>query len=102
MVAKGNCGIPEFVDGKICYSGTPEVMACYARMARDSGARIIGACCGSQATHLRAIVEALDGYEPNGIPDMARIESELGPVSFANRGNGADRRAPRRRRRRSG
>ncbi len=102
LVAKGNCGVPEYVDGKICYSGTPEVMASYARMARDSGARIIGACCGSHATHLRAIVEALDGYEPNGVPDTARIESELGPISFASLGNGADRRAPRRRRRRGG
>ena len=30
MVAKGNCGIPEYRDGHICYSGTPEIMAAYA------------------------------------------------------------------------
>ena len=39
LVAKGNCGIPEFLDGHIHYNGTPEIMADYARMARDAGAR---------------------------------------------------------------
>ena len=47
LVAKGNCGIPEYRDGHICYSGTPEIMADYARLARDCGARIIGGCCGT-------------------------------------------------------
>ena len=47
LVAKGNCGIPEYKDGHICYSGTPEIMAAYARLARDCGARIVGGCCGT-------------------------------------------------------
>ncbi len=102
LVAKSNCGVPEFVDGKICYSGTPEIMARYARMARDAGARIIGACCGSQAKHVRAIVEALDGYESAGVPDLAKIEAELGPVAVAAQNGDAGRAAPRRRRRRDG
>ena len=42
LVAKANCGIPEFVEGEIVYTGTPEIMANYAVMARDAGARIIG------------------------------------------------------------
>lgn len=42
LVAKGNCGIPEYKDGHICYSGTPEIMADYAKLARDCGARIVG------------------------------------------------------------
>jgi methionine synthase I (cobalamin-dependent) len=51
IVAKGNCGIPEYHDGHIHYSGTPELMAEYARMALDAGARIIGGCCGTTAEH---------------------------------------------------
>ena len=31
LVAKANCGIPEFIDGEIHYNGTPEIMASYAR-----------------------------------------------------------------------
>ena len=45
VVAKGNCGIPAYVDGAIHYHGTPELMAEYALFARDAGAKIIGGCC---------------------------------------------------------
>ena len=59
LVAKANCGIPQFVDGEIQYSGTPELMAEYARLARDCGARIIGGCCGTTPAHIRAFSEHL-------------------------------------------
>ncbi len=81
IVAKGNCGIPEFQEGEIVYTGTPEIMADYARMARDAGARIIGGCCGTSAHHLKAIVEALDGYTPRALPTKEEIESALGPIA---------------------
>ena len=35
VVAKGNCGIPAYVEGAIHYHGTPELMADYALFARD-------------------------------------------------------------------
>ena len=80
LVAKANCGIPEYVDGAIRYSGTPELMKRYARLARDAGARIVGGCCGSTPAHVAAMAEALDGYRPAARPDLARIEAELGLV----------------------
>lgn len=86
LVAKGNCGIPEFVDGEIRYSGTPEVMMTYARMAADAGARIIGGCCGSTPDHVRAMVEALDGYVPGEPPSLDGIRDTLG----LNRAAGVD------------
>jgi methionine synthase I (cobalamin-dependent) len=60
LVAKSNAGIPELVDGDIVYSGTPQVMADYARRVRALGARIIGACCGSTPEHVRAMAQALN------------------------------------------
>jgi 5-methyltetrahydrofolate--homocysteine methyltransferase len=63
LVAKANCGIPQFRDGEIRFDGTPELMAEYARLSMDSGARIIGGCCGTPA------------------PDLTTIESELGAIS---------------------
>jgi len=95
LVAKGNCGIPEFCDGEIVYSGTHEIMAAYARMARDAGARIIGGCCGTSPSHLRAMAEALKEYAPAGEPDKTQIESALGPISAqepAKRGKRVSRR----------
>ena len=78
VIAKGNCGIPQYVDGQIVYDGTPEAMAAYARLARDAGARIVGGCCGSTAVHVKAIADALAGYAPGPRPDPARIAEVLG------------------------
>jgi methionine synthase I (cobalamin-dependent) len=101
LVAKGNCGIPEYCDGHIHYSGTPEIMADYARLARDAGARIIGGCCGTSPVHLRAIVEALRDYSPGPRPARADIEARLGPLAAgADAIERASRSAENRRRRR--
>lgn len=80
IVAKGNCGIPEYRHGQIHYSGTPEIMADYARLARDGGARIVGGCCGTTAVHLAAMRAALDEGEAGPTPDLATIAAALGPV----------------------
>jgi methionine synthase I (cobalamin-dependent) len=81
LVAKGNCGIPQYVDGAICYNGTPELMAVYARMALDAGARIIGGCCGTSPRHLRAMRDALEAHTPSPSPQLEDIVSALGEVS---------------------
>jgi methionine synthase I (cobalamin-dependent) len=59
LVAKANAGIPKWVGKELIYDGTPEVMAEYALHARDLGARMIGACCGSTPAHIHAMAEAL-------------------------------------------
>jgi 5-methyltetrahydrofolate--homocysteine methyltransferase len=83
LIAKGNCGVPQMVGGVIEYSGSEEIMARYARMARDAGARIVGGCCGTTPAHLAAIAGALEGYEPGPPPDAAVIEAALGPIQVA-------------------
>ena len=59
VIAKGNCGIPAYVDGGIHYHGTPELMAEYACFARDAGVSIIGGCCGTTPDHVAAMAAAL-------------------------------------------
>jgi methionine synthase I (cobalamin-dependent) len=81
LVAKANCGIPQFVDGAIRFNGTPELMAEYARLSLDSGARIIGGCCGTTPAHLRVMRETLETHVPGPKPDLATIKSRLGAVS---------------------
>ena len=81
LVAKANCGIPQFVDGAIRFDGTPELMAEYARLSLDSGARIIGGCCGTTPEHLRVMRRALEAHVPGPKPDLATIESKLGAIS---------------------
>ncbi len=81
LVAKSNCGIPEFVKDEIHYTGTPELMADYARMALDVGARIIGGCCGTTPMHLAAMHDALTGYEKGPKPSLEQIVDCLGAIS---------------------
>jgi 5-methyltetrahydrofolate--homocysteine methyltransferase len=99
LVAKGNCGIPQYVDGKLVYSGTVEVMADYARLARDIGARIIGGCCGTTAEHVRAMRRVLDTTEPAPPPDIERIAGEIYPPWADVQTDGTGTPRPRERRR---
>jgi len=62
LVAKANCGIPEYIDGEIVYNGTPELMALYATMAANAGASIIGGCCGTSPQHVKAMRDAIDNW----------------------------------------
>ena len=81
VVAKSNCGLPGLGDDmQVRYDGTPEIMAGYACMARDAGARIIGGCCGTTAAHLAAMREALERRPRAEAPDHAAIEARLGPL----------------------
>jgi len=89
IIAKGNAGIPKYVDGHIHYDGTPELMGDYAVMARDSGARIIGGCCGTTPAHLRAMREALDTRPRAAAPTADEIVAALGGVSSQTDGTAA-------------
>lgn len=102
VIVKGNCGIPEYRGSEIHYSGTPELMADYARLAVDAGARIIGGCCGTTVEHIRAMREALDSHRKSGRPDHDVIKTRIG--DFRNKTAGESGPAPRseRRRRRTG
>jgi 5-methyltetrahydrofolate--homocysteine methyltransferase len=80
IIVKGNCGIPEFRGAEIHYSGTPELMSDYVRLAVDSGARIIGGCCGTSFAHLAAMRTALDAHSRGEKPTIETIVSRIGPL----------------------
>ena len=81
LVAKANCGIPQYVNGAIRYDGTPELMARYVDLAIDSGARIVGGCCGTSPEHLAAMRKALDAHVAGPRPDASVLEAALGQIS---------------------
>ncbi len=88
IIAKGNAGIPKYVDGHIHYDGTPDLMADYAVMARDSGARIVGGCCGTTPAHLAKMREALDTRPRGEVPSLDDIVAALGAFSSDHDGTG--------------
>ncbi len=78
VIAKANAGIPKYVDGAIRYDGTPELMADYARIARNAGARLIGGCCGTKPEHLVAMRAALEAHTPGDRPGLDEIVARIG------------------------
>ncbi len=88
VIAKANAGIPKYVDGHIHYDGTPELMADYARLARDAGARLIGGCCGSMPAHIRAMRAALEDHVPGPRPSLDEISARVGDFTSADDGTG--------------
>jgi len=83
VIAKGNAGIPKYVDGHIHYDGTPDLMADYACLARDAGAHIIGGCCGTMPEHLAKMREALETRPRGDRPSLEQIAEKLGAFSSA-------------------
>lgn len=83
IVSKGNCGVPQFVGTEIVYSGTPDLMARYAALAVDAGARIVGGCCGTSPEHLVAMRGAIDAHTPGERPTVEQIVEAVGPLTNA-------------------
>lgn len=81
IVTKANCGIPEYHEGAIRYTGTTELMADYACIARDLGVKIIGGCCGTTPNHIAAMREALETTPRGPKPGVDEILARLGPVT---------------------
>ena len=60
-----NAGIPENVGGHAHYKETPESLAeDLKHFARDIGVNVVGGCCGTTPSHLRAVVEAVKDVTP--------------------------------------
>ena len=85
VISKANCGIPEFVDGNITYSGTEELMSEYVQIAMNSGAKIIGGCCGTSFAHVKAMRKAMDQHVVTMPPTLEEIEEKVGAMSEGSR-----------------
>ncbi len=87
VISKGNCGIPEVRGAEVVYSGTPELMERYGRLAVHAGARIIGGCCGTSPVHLAAIRRGVDAGTAElaagnrMVPTIDSIVAEIGRLS---------------------
>ncbi len=61
---KPNAGLPKLTDdGKPVYDVTPEMMAEQIEGWIESGARIIGGCCGTTPAHIMAIAEVVHKFQ---------------------------------------
>jgi len=63
LMAMPNAGLPQTVDGRNIYMSSPEFMASYARKFVRAGASLVGGCCGTAPSHIRAMKSALRAME---------------------------------------
>jgi methionine synthase / methylenetetrahydrofolate reductase(NADPH) len=73
LSAQPNAGFPTLVEGRYMYMSSPQHMATYARKMVESGAVIIGGCCGTTPEHIAAIGQAVADLHPG---------AERGPMAI--------------------
>jgi len=59
-----NAGMPQNIGGRILYMTSPEYIAEYAKRFIQTGAAIVGGCCGTNPTHIKAIRRAVQALQP--------------------------------------
>jgi len=64
LMAQPNAGKPELAGSTVIYKESPEEMALRLGALLEAGARIVGACCGSTPSHIRAVRTKLDLKAP--------------------------------------
>ncbi len=64
LIVYANAGIPEKRGDKVIYPLGPEEYLEYPLKFYESGANIIGGCCGTTPDHIRLIANALKGRKP--------------------------------------
>lgn len=59
-----NAGRPFYQEGRISYGTTPEYFADLGRRMVESGAALVGGCCGTSPQHIKALSASLKGLKP--------------------------------------
>ena len=88
VIVKPNAGLPVQRDGHTCYDVLPETFAAYMQKIADTGACIIGGCCGTTPDHIRAMTEKCRGMKILPVTEKNdTIVSSYGSAVFL--GNGS-------------
>jgi homocysteine S-methyltransferase len=74
-----NAGYPTIVHGRNVYLSSPDYLREYAEAFVESGATVIGGCCGTTPEHIRAMARAVSGKKRAGATGRASVVIE-GPA----------------------
>ena len=65
-----NAGLPNILGE---YDELPNITAGFIReLAEEKKVNIVGGCCGTTASHIKAIADAVEGLQPRSIPKIKR------------------------------
>ena len=68
LISQANAGLPQLLDGKTVFPGTPAEMTAYHDRMIALGVRVIGGCCGTTPAHIRVMKDALSGRHHSWAP----------------------------------
>ncbi len=81
-----NAGIPQNVEGRKIYLSSSEYLAEYTKRFIQSGAKVVGGCCGTQPVHIKAMRRTISSLFPgkrkifsNSIKKTKIIKPEIDP-----------------------
>ncbi len=72
-----NAGLPQNVGGRNIYMTSPEYVAEYSKRFIQTGAVIVGGCCGTNPSHIRAIRRAVQALQPAKRMDVKTAELKV-------------------------
>jgi homocysteine S-methyltransferase len=72
-----NAGLPQSIGGRNIYLASPEYMAEYAKRFIQTGAAIVGGCCGTNPEHIKAIRRAVQALHPTKRMDVRSEELKI-------------------------
>ncbi|MCK5572449.1 MAG: bifunctional homocysteine S-methyltransferase/methylenetetrahydrofolate reductase, partial [Bacteroidetes bacterium] len=72
-----NAGLPQRIGGRNIYMTSPEYMAEYAKRFIQTGAAIVGGCCGTNPEHIKAIRRAVHALQPAKRMDVRAAELKV-------------------------
>lgn len=85
LSAQPNAGWPEVVGGRIVYVSTPDYMAEFAKRMAAGGVQILGGCCGTTPSHIKALADFLqqpvDVQTPGEVPGRPWAGNDSSPVT---------------------
>lgn len=67
IIINPNAGMPVIIDGKTSYKHDAEDFLKNMKEIANMGARVLGGCCGTTPSHIKAITEALKDFIPKEI-----------------------------------
>ncbi len=70
LLVQPNAGLPVLQDGQTVFPDDAATFAVYARVLAESGAWLLGGCCGTTPEHIRCMIEACQDVRPVPIPPV--------------------------------
>lgn len=68
-----NAGLPEIINGDTVYNILPEDFAAECEVMAKNGVSVIGGCCGTEPSHIKAMIEACREFKPKIVKDSPAV-----------------------------